>query len=58
MIALALSRASEETAAWLRADVARHLSTLLAPDLAGSAAELVAEVDRLAALAEQRCVAL
>jgi conjugative relaxase-like TrwC/TraI family protein len=58
VIALALGRASEETAAWLRADVARHLSTLLAPDLAGSATELVAEVDRLAALAEQRCVAL
>lgn len=58
VIALALGRASEETAAWLRADVARHLSTLLAPGIAGSAAELVAEVDRLAALAEQRCVAL
>jgi len=58
VIALALGRASEETAAWLRADVARHLSTLLAPDLTGSAAELVAEVDRLAVLAEQRCVPL
>src|SRR5690606_19494890 len=58
VIALALGRTSEETAAWLRADVARHLSTLLAPDLTGSASELVAEVDRLAALAEQRCVAL
>ncbi|MCO5318535.1 MAG: relaxase domain-containing protein [Microthrixaceae bacterium] len=58
MIALALSRASEETAAWLRADVARHLSTLLAPGLTGSAVELVAEVERLADITEQRCVAL
>ncbi len=57
-IAMALDRVSEETAAWLRADVARHLSTLLAPDPTGSAADLVAEVDRLAALAEQRCVPL
>lgn len=40
------------------ADVARHLRTLLAPDLTDSAAELVAEVDRLAALAEHQCVPL
>lgn len=58
LVAVALRRVTEESAAWLRADVARHLTTLLAPDHAGSGAELVAEVDRLAALAEQRCVPL
>jgi conjugative relaxase-like TrwC/TraI family protein len=58
VIALALGRVSEDQAAWIRADVARYLSTLLAPDLTGCAAELVAEVDRLAALAEQQCVPL
>jgi conjugative relaxase-like TrwC/TraI family protein len=58
LIAVALGRVSEESAAWLRADIARHLATLLAPELTGSAAELVAEVDRLAAFAEQQCVPL
>ncbi len=58
VIAVALGRVSEESAAWLRADIARHLSTLLAPDLTGSAAALVTEVDRLADIAEQQCVPL
>lgn len=50
--------AEQESASWLQADLARHLTTLLAPDDEGSAAELIAEVDRLAALAEQLCVPL
>ncbi len=58
LVATALRQVTEESAAWLRADVARHLTTLLAPDHAGSGAELVAEVDRLAVLADQRCVSL
>ena len=49
----------EESASWLRADLARHLATLLdARRRASAAHELVAEIDRLAALAEQRCVPL
>ncbi len=50
--------AEQESASWLQADLARHLTTILVPDYAGSAAELTVEVDRLAALAEQRCVPL
>ena len=50
--------AEQESASWLQADLARHLTTLLSPDYAGSATEVVAEVDRLAAVAEQRCVSL
>ncbi|MCZ7537462.1 MAG: relaxase domain-containing protein [Acidimicrobiia bacterium] len=54
----ALLHATEESATWLRADLARHLSTLVTPDHAGTAEQLVAEIDRLAALAEKRCVPL
>ncbi len=54
----ALLHATEESAAWLRADLARHLATIVDHDHSDSAAELVTEIDRLAALAEQRCVAL
>ena len=54
----ALVLAEEESASWLHADLARHLTTLMVPEHARSAAEVVAEVDRLAALAEQRCVPL
>ncbi len=53
-----LLRASEESATWLRADLARHATTLVTPQRARGAIELVDEVDRLAALAEQRCVPL
>ncbi len=58
LIEEALVLAEQEAASWLQADLARHLTTLLAPDHAGSAAELIAEVDRLAALADQQCVPL
>ncbi len=58
LVTIALGRVSEESASWLRADVARHLTTLLTPEHTDSAVALVAEVDRLAALAEQRCVTL
>jgi hypothetical protein len=58
VIEAALRQATEESASWLRADLARHLATLVDPHRASSAAELVAEIDRLAALAEQRCLAL
>lgn len=54
----ALLHASEESSAWLRADLARNLATILDTRSFGSGAELVAEVDRLAALAEARCVPL
>ena len=54
----ALLHASEESSAWLRADLARHLATILDTRSFGSGAELVAEIDRLAALAEARCIPL
>lgn len=47
-----------ESATWLRADLARHLTTLVGPHDAASARELVAKVDQLATLAEQRCLGL
>ena len=54
----ALLHASDESSAWLRADLARHLATILDTRTFGAGAELVAEVDRLAALADARCVPL
>ena len=54
----ALFRVSEETSTWLRADVARHLATILEPDTAAAGAGLVVEIDRLAEAAEQRCTPL
>ena len=54
----ALGHASDEASTWLRADVARHLATIIGPDTTADAAKLVAEIDRLAALAELRCTAL
>lgn len=58
LIEEALFHASEDSAAWLRADLARHIATIIDPRTAPTGAALVAEIDRLAALAETRCVAL
>ncbi|MEJ7582990.1 MAG: MobF family relaxase [Acidimicrobiales bacterium] len=54
----ALRRVSEESSSWLRADIARHLTTLLPATTAGTGEDLVIEIDRLAEMAEARCVAL
>lgn len=54
----ALLHASEESSAWLRADLVGHLATILGPDAPPTAEALVAEADRLAALAERRCTAV
>ncbi len=54
----ALRRASEESSSWLRADLVRHLATIIDPARCPTAGGLVHDVDRLAALAEQRCTAL
>lgn len=54
----ALMHVSEESSTWLRADLARHLATILEPDTATTAVELVNEIDRLAELAEQHCTPL
>jgi len=54
----ALFRAAEESSSWLRADLARHLATVVDADAGPTADEVVAEIDRLASLAEARCVAL
>lgn len=58
LIAAALSGVSRESSSWLRADVARHLATLVDPDTTATAVELVDEIDRLAGLAEDRCIPL
>jgi conjugative relaxase-like TrwC/TraI family protein len=52
----ALRRVAEESSTWLRADIARHLATLLPPGSATDAGHLVLEIDRLAELAERTCV--
>lgn len=54
----ALLHVTDDTATWLRADLARHLATIIEPNAMANALSLVDEIDRLAALAEQRCVAL
>lgn len=54
----ALRRVEEESATWLRADLARHIATLLSPDRSAGAAELVIRIDALAAAAEARCTGL
>src|SRR5207249_9184331 len=58
VVAEAVARTSAETATWLRADLARHLATLVPPDAAADAASLTVLVDELALEAEARCVAL
>ena len=58
VVAEVLRRVSEESAGWLRADLARHVARLLSPQVAPTGERLVAEIDRLAALAEARCVPL
>lgn len=47
----ALCRVSEESSTWLRADIARHVATLLPTTTAASSGALVGEMDRLAELA-------
>ena len=48
---------SDESSTWLRADIARHIATLL-PTEGVTAAEVVARIDQLAARAEAQCVGL
>lgn len=57
VIAEALSRVSERSSTWLRADLARHIAPLLSSDQR-TAVEAVARIDVLAAQAETRCVGL
>jgi len=54
----ALARVTGRSSAWLRADLAREIAILLPADAAGSGAEVVELVDRLAEAAEGRCVQL
>jgi conjugative relaxase-like TrwC/TraI family protein len=58
VIAETLARVAEEGATWLRADLARHIATLLptGPDL--TAGEQIARIDRLSLEAAQRCLAI
>jgi conjugative relaxase-like TrwC/TraI family protein len=58
LILEAMRRAQAESAAWLRADVARHLSILVPPDAGRSAGDVVAEIDRLSGLAIEHCIPL
>lgn len=58
LVAEALARVAAESASWLPADIARHLATIIHPTTGPTGVGLVVEVDRLAALAETRCVLL
>jgi conjugative relaxase-like TrwC/TraI family protein len=53
-----LCHASQDASTWLQADLARHLAAILDPSAQRNGPELVAEIDRLAALATARCVPL
>ncbi len=56
LIREALRRVQEESATWLRADIARHLTNLVPASAAASAVELVEHIDLLAARAEALCL--
>jgi conjugative relaxase-like TrwC/TraI family protein len=56
LIREALRGVQEESAAWLRADIARLLTNLVPASAAASAVELVEHIDRLAARAEALCI--
>ena len=58
LIREALRLVQEESATWLQADIARHLTNLVPPSAAPSATKVVEYIDRLAARAETRCVAV
>ncbi len=58
LIEKVLLHANDEASSWLRADLARHLATILETHVAPSGVALVDEIDRLATLAETRCVGL
>ncbi|HEX2063421.1 MAG TPA: MobF family relaxase, partial [Acidimicrobiales bacterium] len=58
VIAEAIARVSAESSTWLRADLAREIATLLPPEAAGTASELVALVDELVEEAAGRCIDL
>jgi hypothetical protein len=58
MVDEALRRVADASSTWLRADLARHLATLLPPGAAADAGDVLAELDRLAAVAERRCVSV
>ncbi len=58
LIEEALLHANDEASSWLRADLARHLATILETHSAPSGVALVDEIDRLATLAETHCVVL
>jgi conjugative relaxase-like TrwC/TraI family protein len=57
LIAEAIRKVAEESSTWLRADIARHIATLV-PTEGATAAQTVARIDHLAARAEARCVGL
>jgi conjugative relaxase-like TrwC/TraI family protein len=58
VIAEALCRVSGKSSTWLRADLARHIATLVPLGAGSNAIELVARIDRLAAQAENSCLGL
>ena len=58
LIREALRRVQEESATWLRADIARHLSNLMPSSAAPSAVGMVENLDELAARGEALCLAV
>jgi conjugative relaxase-like TrwC/TraI family protein len=58
VVEAALAGVAERSSAWLRADLAREVATILPAGAAGSGEDLVAVVDRLAEAAAACCVEL
>lgn len=58
VVAAALARVEDELAAWLPADLFRHIATLIPVGAVGGAAELTELVDRLTEHALERCLPL
>lgn len=58
IVGQAVAQVAASSSSWLAADLAREIATLVPPEAAGSAADLVALVQELAAEAAGRCVEL
>ncbi|MGH9176947.1 MAG: ATP-dependent DNA helicase, partial [Acidimicrobiales bacterium] len=58
IVSEALARVAAESSTWLRADLSRHIATLLPAGAAASASDAVDLVEELTALAAGRCVEL
>jgi conjugative relaxase-like TrwC/TraI family protein len=58
VITEAIARVGQQSATWLRADLAREITTLLPADATSSGQQLIGLIDELAAEAAERCLEL